>query len=209
MRDEDIPKTAFITPQGQYEFCVMPFGLTNSPATYQRTIDTVVRDSTSSQAYVDDTLVYSNNFTDHLRHLRQTFELYRRVKMQLRRDKCIFGATELEFVGHVISGNWHRPMPSLVQRIKEHTAPSTIREVKSFMGLANYYRNFVKDFSKMASPLYYLTQKDVQWRWGEQQERSFRILCGCASIKFIMPGISSIEQDVLHGDSELQMGHTK
>ena len=81
IRDGDIPKTAFITPQGQYEFRVMPLGLTNAPATYQRVIDVALREATSSVAYVDDTLVFSQSIEDHVRHLRQTLELYRQAKM--------------------------------------------------------------------------------------------------------------------------------
>ena len=80
IRDEDIPKTAFIIPQGQYEFRVMPFRLTNALATYQRAIDAALREAPSSVAYVDDTLVFSQSFEDHVRHLRQTLELYRQQR---------------------------------------------------------------------------------------------------------------------------------
>ena len=79
-----------MTPQGQYEFRVMPFGLTNAPATYQRAIDAALREAPSSVAYVDDTLVFSQSFEDHVRHLRQTLELYRQAKMQLRKTNVFF-----------------------------------------------------------------------------------------------------------------------
>ena len=77
----------------------------------------------------------------------------------------------------------HQPMPSLVNRIQEHSRPSSLREVKSFLGLPNYYREFIEDFSRVASPLYYLTQNNVQWVWGKEQEESFRSLCSVLSSK--------------------------
>ena len=89
IKEEDIPKTAFITPQGQYEFFVKPFGLTIAPATYQRAIDEALREAPSSMAFVDDTLVYSQNFDDHISHLRHTLELYRQAKMQLRKENVV------------------------------------------------------------------------------------------------------------------------
>ena len=116
--EQDREKTAFITPRGQYEFVVMPFGLTNSPSTYQRAIDTTLRSATNSLPYVDDTLVHSSPMTAHLQDLRSTLECYRRASMQLRRDKCRFGYSEIEFVGHVITEEGHRPLPRLIVKIK-------------------------------------------------------------------------------------------
>ena len=93
----------------------MPFGLTNAPATYQRAIDAALREATSNVAYVDDTLVFSQSFEDHVSHLRQTLELYRQAKMQLRKDKCIFAVKKIEFVGHLIFLKGYRPLPAVVQ----------------------------------------------------------------------------------------------
>ena len=101
----------------------MPFGLTNAPATYQRAIDNVLRDVQSSLAYIDDTIVYSSDFQDHLTHLRNTLECYRQANMQLRKEKCLFGYHEVEFVGRVISPEGQRPISALVKRIAEHQIP--------------------------------------------------------------------------------------
>ena len=138
-----------------------------------RPIDVALRGSTSSVAYVDDTLVFSQSFEDLVRHLRQTLELYRQAKMQPRKDKCIFAVQEIEFVRHLISPKGHRPLPAVVQIIREYPAPSSLRELKSFLGLINYYRDFIDTFSEMASPLYELTQKSSTWKWGDNQENSF------------------------------------
>ena len=96
--------------------------------------------------------------------------------MQLRKDKCIFAVQETEFVGHLISSKGHCPLPGVVQRIREYPAPSSLRELKPFLGLVNYYRNFINKFSETASPLYELTQKNSTWKCGGDQETSFQSL---------------------------------
>ena len=199
IREKDIPKTAFITPQGQYEFCVMLFGLTNAPATYQRAIDMVLRKAPTSLAYVDDTLVYSQSFREHISHLQNTLELYRQAKMQLRKEKCIFEVQEVEFVGHLISSNRQRPISSLIQRIRDHASPTTLRELKPFLGLTNYYRDFIEKFSEMASPLYDLTQGNAPWRWGGCSRKEFSAFTYSVNFRFGMPSVPSMEQDILHG----------
>ena len=110
IRENDIEKTAFITPRGQFEFLVMPFGLCNAPSTYQRLIDQALKAVPCSLPYIDDTLTYSPTFNDHLNDLRQTLECYRKANLQLRRGKCHFGYREIEFLGHLLSGDGIQPL---------------------------------------------------------------------------------------------------
>ena len=175
-RGQDIHKTAFLTPRGSYEFNVMPFGLTNAPATYQRAIDRILKNIDYSQSYIDDTLTFSPSFEDNLDHMKKTLQAYRSSNMQLRKEKCKFGYSEIEFVGHQVSGRGHRPLPSLVERIRNHHKPNGVRELRSYLGLVNIYRDFIPHCARIADPLYRLTE-DTQWVWTEVEESSFRLLC--------------------------------
>ena len=185
IRKEDIDKTAFITPRGNYEFDVMPFGLTNAPATYQRAIDWILKCLVFSQPYVDDTLTFSTDFSLHLQHLRGTLQPYREANMQLRKNKCKFGYPEIEFVGHIVSGIGHRPLPLVivVERIRNHAKPVNVRELRSYLGLVNFYREFIPRCSKIAAPLHKLTEKDVEWKWGALEDTAFQKLCDILSGK--------------------------
>ena len=128
-----------------------------------------------------DTLTHSATFNDHLSHINRTFDCYRKANMQLRREKCFFGYTEMEFVGHVVSKEGICPVPSLIDRIKQQGRPSNARELKSFLGLINYYRNFIQDFARWVASLYELTGKNVQISWNERCESGFSELCNMLS----------------------------
>ena len=154
----------------------MPFGLTNAPSTYQRAIDTTLKMATNSFPNVDLTLVHSVSMTSHLQDLRCALECYRHASMQLRRDKFKFGYEEIEFVGHIITAEGHRPLPWLIEKIKAQLRPSSPRKLKAFLGLANYYREFLPNAVRIASPLYNLTCGGVQWEWTPQCEESFHVL---------------------------------
>ena len=163
LEEDDIPKTAFITAAGQFEFLVMPFGLCNAPATYQRTIDKALRNVPYSLPNLDDTLTHSSSFSEHLNHLRATMECYRKAGLQLRRDKCKFAYRELEFVGHVVSANGHRPTPTLVERIRVQKQPNSVRELKAFLGFTNYYWEYIRNYALIASLLYRLMAGRAVW----------------------------------------------
>ena len=149
---------------------MIPFGLCNAPATYQRTIDEALKEDPFSIPYLDDTLTHSATFKDHLSHINRTLDYYRKANMQLRREKCFFGYTEMEFVGHVVSKEGICSVPSLIDRIKQQGKPSNARELKSFLGLINYYRTSIQDFARWAAPLYELTGKNVQFSWNDRCE---------------------------------------
>ena len=173
----DREKTAFLTPRGQFEFCVMAFGLCNAPSSYQRVADTALRSAKNSHAYIDDTLTHSNNFGEHLTHLRAVLMCYRRAGLQVRKSKCKFGYQSIEFVGHLITPEGHKPVPALVSRIGRQARPTNVRTLKSFLGLVNYYREFLPRMADIASPLCHLTKKGSTWTWDEACEHSYIQLC--------------------------------
>ena len=126
---KDIEKTAFITPRGQYEFCVMPFGLCNAPSTYQRVIDQALKGVSCSLPYIDDTITHSATFENHLSDLQKTLECYRNANLQLRKEKCHFGYSEIEFLGHSLSADGIRPLPSIVGKIEQQARPDNVKRL--------------------------------------------------------------------------------
>ncbi|GJW63475.1 putative nucleotidyltransferase, ribonuclease H [Tanacetum coccineum] len=176
VHEDDIPKTAFRTRCGHFEFTVMPFGLTNAPAVFMDLINRVCRPYLDKFviAFIDDILIYSKTQEEHVDHLRLVLELLRKEKLYAKFSKCEFWLRELQFLGHVINGNGIHVDPSKIEDVKNWKAPRTPFEVRSFLGLAGYYRRFIEDFSKIARPLTVLTQKNKTFDWGEEQENAFQ-----------------------------------
>nr|GFA63811.1 putative reverse transcriptase domain-containing protein [Tanacetum cinerariifolium] len=155
VRDEDIPKTAFRTRHGHYEFQVIPFGLTNTPTVFINLMNRVCKPYLDKFiiVFIDDILIYSRNKEEHANHLRIILELLRKEKFQgLHVD------------------------PVKIEAVKNWSSPTTPTEIRQFLGLAGYYRRFIKDFSKIAKSLTILTQKDKKFVWGKDQEMAFQIL---------------------------------
>jgi hypothetical protein len=138
---KDRHKTAFRTRYGHYEFNVMPFGLTNAPATFQTLMNDIFRDllDVCVIVYLDDILVYSKNEEDHEQHLRQVLERLKEHQLYAKLSKCTFFANSIEYLGHIIDGEGLRPNPRIVQALIDFPQPKTLRELQSFLGLANYY----------------------------------------------------------------------
>src|SRR6202165_937189 len=153
--DEDIPKTAFNTRYGKYEFLVMPFGLTNAPATFQGLMNTILRPYIDKfvLVYLDDILVYSNSAEEHQEHLRLVFEALRKHKLYARPSKCTFDQPTAEFCGHLVGQGVTKVLESKVKAIKEWPRPRNVHEVRQFYGLVNYYRRYIRHFSIIGAPL--------------------------------------------------------
>ena len=152
---KDRHKTAFRTRYGHYEFNVMPFGLTNAPATFQTLMNDIFRDllDVCVIVYLDDILVYSKNKEEHEQHLQQVLQRLKEHQLYAKLSKCTFFANSIEYLGHIIDGEGLRPNPRLVQALTDFPQPKTLKELQSFLGLANYYRKFIKNFSIIALPL--------------------------------------------------------
>ena len=171
-------KTAFITKFGTFEFKVMPFGLCNAPATFQRTMDKVLKDLKDKfvMVYLDDVIIYSKTFNEHLQHIEQVFERIQSANLRLKAEKCKFAANELQFLGHVVGSEGVKPDPEKVDKIVNYPVPKNIRELRGVLGLFSYYRRFIKDFSQRADPLYELLKKESNYEWTEKQQKAFEEL---------------------------------
>ncbi|KAJ9536301.1 hypothetical protein OSB04_un000510 [Centaurea solstitialis] len=178
IRDQDIPKTAFRTRYGHYEFIVMPFGLTNAPAVFMDLMNRTFKDHLDEFiiVFIDDILVYSKSKEDHEAHLRITLETLQSKKLYAKFSKCEFWLEQVAFLGHIISSEGIKVDPAKVESISNWPKPKNVSEVRSFLGLAGYYRRFVENFSKIALPLTRLLRKGVKFVWGEDQEKSFEEL---------------------------------
>jgi hypothetical protein len=162
IRPQDIPKTAFSTRYGLYEYLVISFGLTNAPAYFMYLINSVFMPELDKFiiVFIDDILVYSENKEDHAERLRIVLTRLRDHQLYAKFSKCEFWLKTVPFLGHVLSENGILVDPNKVQEVMDWKAPTTIHEVRSFLGLAGYYRRFILDFSKIAKPITSLLQKD-------------------------------------------------
>ncbi|KAJ0604535.1 putative nucleotidyltransferase, Ribonuclease H [Helianthus annuus] len=159
IQEESVPKTAFRTRYGHYEFLVMPFGLTNAPAVFMDLMNRVCKPYLDKFVivFIDDILIYSRTKEEHEQHLRTILELLKKEKLYAKFSKCEFWIREVQFLGHVVNEKGIHVDPSKIEAIKNWEAPKTPTEVRQFLGLAGYYRRFIENFSKIAQPLTALT----------------------------------------------------
>ena len=178
MKEGDEWKTAFKTKQGLYEWLVMPFGLTNTPSTFMRLMNQVLRPFIGKfvVVYFDDILIYSRCLDDHLRHLEQVIKVLRQEGLYANLKKCVFCTDELVFLGFVFSSQGLKVDEEKIKAIQDWHTPTTIGHVRSFHGLASFYRRFVKDISTIAAALTSVIKKNVSFIWGPAQEESFNKL---------------------------------
>ena len=155
IKDSDIPKTAFRSRYGHYEFVVMSFGLTNAPTAFMDLMNRVFKDflDTFVIVFIDDILVYSRTEAEHEVHLRQVLETLRANKLYAKFSKSEFWLKQVSFLGHMVSKSGISVDPAKIEAVTTWPRPTTVTEVRSFLGLAGYYRHFVKDFSRITAPL--------------------------------------------------------
>ncbi|GJX39858.1 putative reverse transcriptase domain-containing protein [Tanacetum coccineum] len=178
VREEDIPKTAFRTRYGHYEFQVMPFGLTNAPAVFMDLMNRVCKPYLDKFVivFIDDILIYSKNKQEHEEHLKLILELLKKEELYAKFSKCEFWIPKVQFLGHVIDSQGIHVDPAKIESIKDWASPKSPTEIRQFLGLAGYYRRFIEGFSKIAKPMTKLTQKKVKFEWGDKQEIAFQLL---------------------------------
>ena len=175
---EDRAKTAFSTPTGHYEFLRMPFGLKSAPSTFQRLMNKVFMGllRTGCFVYLDDVIIFGESLQEHNARLREVFEKLRQFNLKIEPDKCEFFKTGLSYLGHVVTGEGVKPDPEKVKALTSFPTPKNTSDVKSFLGLAGYYRKFIPQFSKIAKPLNDLLKKNQKWQWGTEHIESFHLL---------------------------------
>jgi hypothetical protein len=169
VKEEDIPKTAFRTRYGHYEFLVMSFELTNVPAVFTDTMNRVFHDYLDQfiVVFIDDILIYSRTSKEHL---LKALERFRREKLYAKLKKCEFWLDSVSFLGHVIYGEGVAVDPKKVKVVVEWTRPTSVFEIQSFLGLADYYQCFIEGFSKLSGPLTTLTRKNAHFVWTDECE---------------------------------------
>ena len=174
--DEDArQKSAFTTYHGLFEFVRMPFGLCNAPTTFQRVMQKVLvgLEWKTCFVYLDDVLIVSQTFQDHLAHLREVFSRLRTANLRLKPKKCGLLRQQVPFLGHIVSTDGIRPDPAKTEKIESYPRPTNATEVRRFLGLASYYRRFVSRFAAIAAPLHALTKKNAVFEWNEVVEEAF------------------------------------
>ncbi|KAL4038651.1 hypothetical protein IC575_002274 [Cucumis melo] len=178
IKDGDVPKTAFRSRYGHYEFIVMSFGLTNAPAVFMDLMNRVFREflDTFVIVFIDDILIYSKTEAEHEEHLRMVLQTLRDNKLYAKFSKCEFWLKQVSFLGHVVSKAGVSVDPAKIEAVTSWTRPSTVSQVCSFLGLAGSYRRFVENFSRIATPLTQLTRKGAPFVWSKACEDSFQNL---------------------------------
>ncbi|KAH9753791.1 Endonuclease [Citrus sinensis] len=174
----DEPKTACTARYRSFEFLVMSFGLTNAPATFCTLMNKVLQPFLNRfvVVYLDDIVVYSTTLEDHAQHLRQVLQVLQDIELFLKLEKCSFAQQEVEFLGHKIAGGKIMMENAKVKAILDWEPPSKVPELRSFLGLVNYYRRFIKGYSTKAAPLTDMLKKNIMWHWSEECQRAFEEL---------------------------------
>jgi hypothetical protein len=157
---------------------VMPFGLTNAPATFQRLMDSLFSDLIGKNVvvYLDDLNIYSKTFEEHLDHIQEVFNILQKAGLRLKPQKCTFAQKNLKFLGYVVGEHGISTDPSKIEVVKSFPIPRNLRQLRGFLGLASYYRRFVKGFTTIAAPLNELLKKKVRYKWTKAQQTAFEEL---------------------------------
>lgn len=178
MEEASIPQTAFTTPDGHFEYLRMPFGLCNAPAVFQRAVNKVLGNLRYGKAiaYMDDVLLPASTIEEGLQNLREVLNSFRKAGLTFRISKCQFFMEKVEYLGHEITKDGVKPGANKCEAVKSFPTPIDVHSVRQFLGLASYFRKYVKGFATIAKSLTYLTKKDVKFFWGDEQREAFKTL---------------------------------
>ena len=165
--------SAFVTPSGLYQYKVMPFGMKNAPATFQRMVNKLVRDIDGCEGYIDDVVIFSDNWSDHIRQIKRFFQIMREAKLTINLMKSEFGKATVKYLGHIVGQGQVRPLDAKIQTIVKYPIPTSRKELARFLGMAGYYRNFCLNFSDIAAPLTNLLSKKVKFVWTDDCQLAF------------------------------------
>ena len=176
IHSDDVPKTAFRTSEGLFEWTVMSFGLTNAPATFQRLMNEVFREYLGKFVliYLDDIMIHSDGPEEHMRHLKLVLQKLREHRLYAKLSKCFFGLKEILWLGHIVSKDGVRLDPAKTKIVAEWPRPTTVKEVQSFLGSANWFRQYMQGYSQHPFPLTQLTRKNKPWEWTNECEQAFQ-----------------------------------
>jgi hypothetical protein len=205
MDPESKEKTAFITYEGQFEYNFMSFGLVNAPATFQRCMDSVLAGLKwkSVQIYLDDAIIASTSFEEHLSDLKEVFVRLKDANLHLKASKCHFFCPEVQYLGHLITRDGVRANPKKVELIANWGIPSSAANLHSFLGLAGYYRRLIRNFAAREAPLRKLLQKDIPFVMGTLEISAFKDLQQAlmSDPVLVLPDFSGKSKFELHTDA--------
>ena len=175
IREGDEWKTAFNTPLGHFEYLVMPFGLTNAPAVFQSLMNDLFRDMLNRYVfiYLDDILIFSRSLEEHQQHVRMVLQRLLENRLFVKPEKCEFHSKSVSFLGYIVEAGQLRPDPVKIKAVVEWPTPTTRKELQRFLGFANFYRRFIRNYSRVAAPLTKLTSINVPFCWSEETEQVF------------------------------------
>ena len=165
--------SAFVTPSGLYQYKVMPFGMKNAPATFKRMVNKLVRDIDGCEGYIDDVVIYSDDWSDHIRQIKRFFQIMQEAKLTINLMKSEFGKATVKYLGHIVGQGQVRPLDAKIQTIAKFPIPTSRKELARFLGMAGYYRNFCLNFSEIAAPLTNLLSKKVKFVWTDDCQLAF------------------------------------
>jgi hypothetical protein len=174
--EQDIEKTAFSTPDGNYEFTRLPFGVANGTRAFQRLMYNIYGHNSFIEIYLDNLIVHSKDCESHLNYLKLIYTKARETNLKLNLRKCKFFQTKIKLLGHIISEDKILMDPSKIEKIQSWPIPRTTKHVQQFLGLANYYHHFIQNFAEKATPLYQLTLKNQKFKWSEDTNEAFEQL---------------------------------
>ena len=168
-----IPKTAFNSPFGKYEYIKVPFHLAQALAYFQELMTGILKDFPFALAYMDDIIIFSKTPQEHLSHIRMVFKKLRTANLSMKKSKCNFFLKEIQYLGHILSATGIRPLPSKTHAIQHMNPPTMPKQVRAYLGLVGYYRKFIKAFAKIAKPLTLLTRQQVKFEWTPEHQAVF------------------------------------
>ena len=168
-----IPKTAFNSSFGKYEYIKVPFRLAQSPAYFQELMTGNLKDFEFAIAYLDDIIIFSKTAEEHLSDIRKVFKKLRLAKLSMKLSKCHFFSQEIQYLGHILSTKGIHPLPSKTQAIQKMHASTTPKQLHAFLGLVGYYRKFIKNFVTIAKPLILITRHQVKFEWTPEHQEAF------------------------------------
>lgn len=175
IKEGDEWKTGFNTPIGHFEYLVMPFGLTNAPAVFQRLVNDVLRDMLNRFVfvYLDDILIFSRSQQEHVQHVRLVLQRLLENKLFVKAEKCVFHVASVSFLGFVVERGQIRSDPAKIKAVEEWPTPTTRKQLQRFLGFANFYRRFIRNYSRVAAPLTCLTSVKSPFVWSPDAEAAF------------------------------------
>lgn len=204
VESDSVPKTAFVTPEGHFEYLKMPYGLANAPVVYQRVISKTLRkhlESGKALVYVDDVLILASTVEEALENLREVLSTLTSAGFSINLKKSTFVTTEVEYLGRIITEGQVKPSDRKIKALVDSPVPTNVKQVRQLLGLAGYFRRYIRDYASKTTPISRLTRNGVPFVWGEEQENARRYLIECLTSEPVLAIFDPKLPTELHTDA--------